>query len=143
VDQTTLVDEKVRDGKRLLDQFSETGFPVIAAGWIRETDRYYWHLYVVSPVVDTEGKGPAYRRIHPLLRQMPQPFSIAPLSEVKALGPHEPLAKAMLDLQRRYPGRSYFHFGGSQFGGVAVEVVYLYPSASVPDQTDGQASAAK
>jgi hypothetical protein len=143
VDSIPLVDEQIRDGKRLLDWFRETGFPVTAAGWIRETNRYYWHLYIASPVVEDEGKDAAYDRIGALMGQMPHPFSIRPLFDVMAIGPHAPFAEAMLDLQRRHPGRSYFHFGGSHIGVVEVEAMYVYLPVEVADQKDSQASAAK
>jgi hypothetical protein len=142
MDQTTLVDEQIADGKRLLDRFREAGFPVTIAGWIWASERGRWHLYVASPVVEDEGIGAAYLRIHALVRQMPQPFSIGPF-DVKAIRPKAPLAEAMLDLHRRHPGRSFFPFGGSQFGGVEVEGVYIYPPVALPDQTERQVPGVK
>jgi hypothetical protein len=136
MDQTTLVDEQIADGKRLLARLREAGFPVTAAAWIRESERWRWHLYIVSPVVEDQGIGTAYLRIHALVRQMPQPFSVGPF-DVMAVGPHEPKAKAILDLHRRHPGRSFLQFGGSQFGGVEVEAVYIYPPVAVSEQADG------
>jgi hypothetical protein len=125
-----------------VERLAEAGFPVTAAGWVGETERWYWHLYIVTPVVEDERIGSAYRRIHTLLRQMPQPFPLSTL-DVMAVGPHEPLGEALVDLQRRHPGRSYFHFGGSQLNGVEVEAVYLYPPVAVAKQTDGQVSGVK
>jgi hypothetical protein len=142
MDKTTLVDEQIADGKRLVDRLGEAGFPVTAAGWVRETERWRWHLYIVSPVVEDEGIGSAYRRIHTLVRQMPQPFTLGPF-DVMAIGPHEPLAEAMVDLHRRHPGRSSYHFGGSHFGDVEVEAVYSYPPVAVAEQPDGQVSGGK
>jgi len=73
---------------------------------------------------------------------MPQLFSIGPF-EVKAIGPHKPIAEVMLDLHRRHPRRSSYHFGGSQLGGVNIEGAYNYPPVAVADQTDGQVSGKK
>jgi len=142
MDQKTLVDEQIADGKRFLDLLGEAGFPLTAAGWVGESERWYWHLYIVSPVVEDQGIGTAYLRIHALLRQVPQPFSLGPF-DVKAIGPHEPLAEAILELQRRHPGRSFFHFGGSQLGGVEVEAIHFYPSVALAEQTDRQVSGVK
>jgi hypothetical protein len=130
MDQTPLVDEQIADGKRFLEQLGEAGFPVTAAAWIRETERWRPHLYLVSPVVEEQGIGNAYLRINTLVREMPQPSSIGPF-DIMLLGPDEPLAEVLLDLQRRYPGRSSFHFGGSHLGMVAIEDVYLYPPVAV------------
>lgn len=142
MDQTALVDEQIADGKRLLDRLGEAGFPVTAAGWVRESERGRWYLYLASPVVEHQGIGAAYRRIHTLVRQMPQPFSIGPF-EVKAVGPEEPIAEALLDLQRRHPGRSSFHYSGSQLGGVDIEGAYIYPVIAAADQTERQVSGVK
>ena len=142
MDQTPLVDEQIADGKRLLDRLREAGFPVTAAGWVRETERWRWHLYIVSPVVDEQGIGDAYLRIQMVVRQMPQPFSLGPF-DIMAVEPHQPLAEAILDLQRRHPGRSWFHFGGSHIGVVEIEAVYLYPPVAVADQTNRQGSGVK
>jgi hypothetical protein len=142
MDQIPLVEEQIADGRRFLARLGEVGFPVTAAAWVRETERWRPHLYVVTPLED-EGSGDAYVQLFALMRQMPQPFSLDPLFDVMALGRHEPLAEALLDLQRRHPGRSSFHFGGTQFGGVEVEDVYLYPPVAVADQTDREVSEAK
>jgi hypothetical protein len=130
MDQTPLVDEQIADGKRFLDRLGEAGFPVTAAGWVHETQRWRPHLCLVSPVVEDQGIGNAYRRVHTLVREMPQPCSIGPF-DLMVFGPDEPLAEALVDLQRRHPGRSSFHFGGSHLGGVEVESVYLYPPVAV------------
>jgi hypothetical protein len=142
MDQTPLVDEQIADGKRLLDRLAEAGFPVTVAAWVRETERWRWYLNIVSPVDEDQGIGSTYRRIHALLRQMPQPFPLSTL-DIMAVGPHKPLGEALIDLQRRHPGRSYFHFGGSHLGGVEIEAVYLYPPVAVAKQTDGQVSGVK
>jgi hypothetical protein len=136
VDQIPLVDEQIRDGKRLLERLRETGFPVMAAGWIRETNRYYWHLYIATPLVKDEGIDAAYPRIRDLIRHMPQPFSIESATEVVPIRPNEPFAKAMLDLKRRHPGKSYFHFGGSTIGVDEVEAMYVYLPGAGEDQKD-------
>jgi hypothetical protein len=130
MDQTTLVDEQIADGKRFLDWLGEAGFPVIAAGWVRESERWRWYLDIVSPVVEEQGIRNAYHRLNTLVREMPQPCSIGPL-DLMVFGPDEPLAEALLDLQHRHPGRSYFHLGGSNLRGVEIEAVYLYPPVEV------------
>ena len=101
MDQTPLVNEQIEDGKRLLDRLGEAGFAVTAAAWLRDSEHEHWYLYVISPVVEDQGRGAAYRRIHPLVRQMPPPFEIGPF-DVMAARPHEPIAERLLDLRRRH-----------------------------------------
>jgi hypothetical protein len=142
MDQTPLVDEPIADGKRFLNRLAEAGFPVLVTAWVRETERWRWHLYLVSPVVEGEDIRAAYRRTNTLIRQMAQPFSVGPF-DIMAVGPHEPMGEGLLDLQRRHPGQSWFPFGSTQFGPVEVEAVYLYPPVVDADQTNRPASGVK
>jgi hypothetical protein len=142
MDQTTLVDEQIADGKRFLNHLAEAGFPVLAAAWVRETERWRWHLYLVSPVAEGQGIRTAYRRLRTVMREMPQPFSLGPF-DIMAVEPHDPMGEALLDLQRRHLGRSWFPFGGSQFGAVEVEAVYLYPPVADAEQTNRPVSGVK
>jgi hypothetical protein len=142
MDQTALVDEQIEDGKRLLERLAEAGFAVTAAGWVKESERDRWYLYLVSPLVEEQGIRTAYGRIHPLVRQMPQPFEVGPF-DVKAVGPREPMAEAILDLHRRQRGRSPLRYGSFPFAHLNIEGVYLYPLAAAAEHTDGKAPSAK
>ncbi len=141
MDQATLVEEEIADGKRVLVRFGEAGIPVTAAAWILECDTGRWYLYIVSPVVEGQGIRATYRRVLSVFDQLPQPLSFGPF-KVRAFGPRESVAQAILDLQRRHPGRSFIHFGGSHLGEREIEAVYLYPPAGASGQQDGQTSAA-
>ena len=46
------------------------------------------------------------------------------------MSPNEanPLAKAAVAIQTRFPGRMATRFGGKTFGGINVDEVYIYPS---------------
>lgn len=46
----------------------------------------------------------------------------------KLIGADDPLAKAALDVGRRYPGRSATRVHGKAFDGLPVEEVALHPS---------------
>jgi hypothetical protein len=46
---------------------------------------------------------------------------------VKVVSTHDPVAKAILDIYRRFPGRIPPRFNGPVLGGVAVAEVYIYP----------------
>jgi hypothetical protein len=130
MDQTPLVAEEIADGKRFLDRLAEEGFPVTVAGWLRESDNGRWYLYIASPVVDHQGIRNAYGRINDLLHQMPQPFLVSHFG-IRAVGTYRPIVAAMLDLQRRNPGRSFFHIGGSFLGDREIDDAYLYPPVAV------------
>src|SRR5262245_54444717 len=104
MDQATLVDSQIQDGQKLIDRLIQEGFPVTAASWVKESESGRWYLYIATPVVPPQGGTlEAYRRLNAVKRQMPQPFWIG-LFRVKVVGARSPLAEAVRELHRRYPG---------------------------------------
>jgi hypothetical protein len=132
MDTDTLVEDLVDDGQKLVEELPQRGFEVMAAFWLKASEDDKWYFYIVSPVVDTEGLAQAYRRLHPLVRAMPQPFWIDPL-EIKLIGPSNPIAQDVLAIHSRAPGlrASPIRWGGKKLGNVSIEGAYLYPRPAV------------
>jgi hypothetical protein len=128
MDTNTLVENLIDDGRKLVEELPQHGFEVSAAFWLKASEDGKWYFYIVSPVVEAEGLVKAYRRLHPLVRKMPQPFWIDPL-EIKLIGPTHPIAQDVLAILSRAPGPrvSPIRWGGQKLGNVSVEGAYLYP----------------
>jgi hypothetical protein len=129
MDTSTLVEKLLDDGKTLIEMLPQKGFPVTAAFWVKPAENGEWLFYIASPVVEEQGGlSGAYRKLHPLIRQMPQPFWIDPL-EVKLIGPNNPVAKDVLNIHHRSPGPAVcpIRWAGTKLGNITVEGVYLYP----------------
>ena len=131
MDQVTVVEIQIEDAGRLLERLVQDGIPVSAACWLKTHDDGEWFLYIASPVVDKEGAFKAYRRVHTLARQMPHPFHVN-LFDIKLISPTSPVAKAALDLQRRYRGRGVVHhsYGTRGVGDLGLEEAFIYPPVS-------------
>jgi len=130
VDQGPLVAMQIEDGKRLVDRLLAEGVPVTAAGWIKEAESGFWFLYLVTPLVTEDGAmKAAYWRVNEVIRKLPQPWPY--LFAVKLLNPKHPVAEAMVELQRRYPGRPVipYGYGEDRMGDLSVDGAYLYPPA--------------
>ena len=127
MDTESLVDNLIDDGQKLAEEVSQRGFPVTAAFWLRASEDDRWYFYIVSPVVDKEGLAQAYRRLHPLVRGVPEPMWIDPL-EIKLIGPSNPIAQDVLAIHGRAPGPrvSPIRWGGKRLGNISVEGAYLY-----------------
>jgi hypothetical protein len=123
MDQSTLVERQIADGGKVVEEIVRSGFPVQASFWARENDSDRWHLYLVSPTAEEPRAG--YRRILPVVRKMPQPLWVEP-SELTLIEPTEPLAKAVLQLQRSHPGKLPGRFTGRWFGWTNIEEGYVY-----------------
>jgi hypothetical protein len=144
MDQVTLVEDQIDQGRKLVERLHRDGFDVTAACWVKEGESGRWYLYLASPTVDAEGKRNAYGRINATLRQMPQPFSIDPLA-IKVVRERSPIAEAVAGVHKRHPVGTPLHFHGTHFGGVDMEAIYVYPPTvmapvAAAEPTAGQAS---
>jgi len=128
MDTDTLVEKRIDDGRKLVDELAQSGFKATAAFWLKASDDGKWNFYLVSPVVDAGGLGKAYRLLHPLVRARPQPIWIDPL-EIKLIGPSNPSAREVLSIHSRIRGPhvSPLSWGGTKLGNMSIEGAYLYP----------------
>jgi hypothetical protein len=126
--ETMLVETHKADGKRLLERLIEDGFPVTAAAWFKEGVDGSWYLYVVTPAVEDGAKREAFGRIEETKRKLEEPFWIGP-GEIRLIAPSHRIAKAILELQRRYQGDRAIELGHgeTQLGGMTISGAYIYP----------------
>lgn len=125
MDQSTLVEEQIDDGRRIVERFAADGNPVDAAFWVKTAEDGLWFLYIVSDIIEREGPAAAYRTVHGSLQQLGKTWVSS--SEIKIIGPENPIAKDVLALMARYPGRMATRFGGKSLGYVAIEQAHIYP----------------
>src|SRR6266851_4590605 len=69
VDQGTLVEEQIGDGRRFVERFAADGNPVQAAFWVKTAEEGIWFLYVAAEIYDREGPAAAYRAVEASLRK--------------------------------------------------------------------------
>ncbi len=126
MDQITLVDKQIDDGRRFVERFAADSNPVRAAFWVKTAEEELWFLYVASDIIDRDGPAAAYRAVHASLRKLGDSWVAS--SEIKVVSPSSPIAKDVLAIMERYPGRLATHCGGKTLGSMVVEQVYIYPS---------------
>jgi len=119
------VDEKINDGRRFVEQFAADGNPVKAAFWVKAAEEDLWYLYVATEIVDRDGPAVAYRAVHASLRKLGESWISS--SEIKVVNPSNPIAKDVLAITARHPGRLATRFGGNTLGSMAVDQTYIYP----------------
>ncbi len=132
MDSSSLVIEQIDAGIRFVSEFAKSK-PVQAAFWLRASGDERWYLYIASDQIDDSNFDTAYGEVLRLARAAPDPW-LDPF-QVKVIGTGEPLARAVMNLARRYPGPMPIRYGGPRLGGVDVEGVYIYPlPAATPTQ---------
>ena len=65
--KTTLVEKDIEEGRKLLQTLDAAGIPVVAAYWLYELEWNRWRLVFATPLVETTGSTPIYRRIREML----------------------------------------------------------------------------
>jgi hypothetical protein len=125
MDQGALVMPQLDAGARLVNEFDKYA-PVRAAFWLKPRDEGEWYLYLASDQIDDSNFDVAYGEVLRLTGKTPTPW-LDPL-QVKVISADAPLAKAVLAILARYPGKVPTRYQGRELGGVPVEEVYIYPT---------------
>ncbi len=123
--QGPLVIDQIDAGARFLGEFEKYN-PVQNAFWLKESDEGEWSLYVASDKITDDNFDVAYGEVLRIAGELRDPL-FDPF-QLKLIGANDPLAKAALDIHRRYPGRVATHFNGKVFGDLEVQELYIYPS---------------
>jgi hypothetical protein len=124
VDQGTLVEIPVDDGRRFVTRFAADGNPVQAAFWAKTDEEGLWFLYVVSALYDSAGPAAAYRAVHESFQKLAKSSIFT--SQIKVIGPNNPIAKDVLVFTSRYPGR--YMSGTATVGSTTLDQVFIYPT---------------
>lgn len=125
MDQSALVGNEIQDGRRIIERFAADGNPVQAAFWVREADEESWRLYVVTDLVHREGLAAAYRALDASLRKLGQPGIFS--DQIRLESPDYPIAREVLALMKRYPGRSTV-WRAQEIETAAEDRIYIYPA---------------
>lgn len=125
MDQGSLVTQQIDAGARFVGEFDKYT-PVRVAFWLKGTDDNQWFLYVAGDRIDDSNFDVAYGEVIRLTAKMPDPW-LDPF-QIKVVGTNEPVAKAVLQIQEKYPpGKLPTRYHGRQLGDLSVEEVYIYP----------------
>ncbi len=124
MDQATLVDKQIEEGGQVIAELHRCGFDVTAACWLKSSEDSQWFFYIASTEVDRVGLVAAYRVVYLTIQRM-QHLWLDPF-EVKLIGGNNPIAKDIVDFQKRYPARIPTRFRGTRLGAVSVDEAYIY-----------------
>ena len=119
---------QVEAGEKFVKRF-EAIFPVKAAFWLKGSEDPRWYLYIVSEAINDTNSSLGYREVLGLARAAPD-FYIDPY-QLRVVGADNPVARAAIEIQERYPELRPMRYRGPQLGGVGTEEVYIYPSPVV------------
>ena len=96
-----------------------------AAWWLRSADDGERYLYVAIDGLDESNADLVYGEVLRITGEMKDHY-IDPF-RVKVVSTKDAVAKAIMDIYRRFPTRIPPRFDGRVLGGVAIAEVYIYP----------------
>jgi len=132
MDQDALVTEAIDAGAEFIAEFDKF-MPVEVALWLKPDASSQWYLYIASPRIRDVTLDQGYREVLRLAGRM-RNSDLDPL-QIKLIPSDAPLARAAVEMQRRYPGPRPTRLGRKYLGGVVAEEAYIYPptiASSVP-----------
>jgi hypothetical protein len=125
MDPAPLVMSEIEAGEEFIKRLNAYQ-PVRAACWLRPTEDSERYLYVAPEGLTDENIDAGYNEVLRVAREMKDHY-IDPF-RVRLIRTDHPVARAVLDIYRRYPGRIPTAYTGSwSFGGMAVTEAWIYP----------------
>lgn len=132
MDQNPLVNEQRDAGERVAEACLAAGVDVTAAFWAKPSEDGHWCFYLASRSVDERGIAAAYRAVLEAIRGMEPTAEMDTLADLKLIGVLNPIARDVLEIQRRFPAPLATHYRGSRLGNLAIEEAYLYRPSPAP-----------
>jgi hypothetical protein len=127
MDKAPLVIDEIEAGEAFIKRLHDYA-PVKAAWWLRNADDGERYLHVAIDGLNVNNADLAYAEVLRITREMKDHY-IDPF-RVRVVSTNDPMAKAIMDIYRRFPGRIPPRLNGPVLGGVAIAEVYVYPQLS-------------
>ena len=124
MDQVTLVNPQVKAGEWMLGEFAKC-YPVKAAYWLRSDEDEDWYLYLASDKINDTNFDIAYGEVLTIARKSQNPW-LNPF-RVKVVGMEDPIARAIAEVTKNYPGETPILLNGATFGNVWIDGAIVYP----------------
>jgi hypothetical protein len=133
MDTSTLVSEKINEGRNLARQLIADQVDVKGAAWVKSSLVGDWLFYILTKLVDEKGLREAYEAIRAALKRLPDPW--IGMSEIKPIGFENPIARDILAAGAQSSGNRPVPFLGQQLGGVPIDGAYIYPLSALSAPT--------
>jgi hypothetical protein len=124
MDQEPLVREQIDAARKFLDEL-EKHLLIQAAFWLKADEDSRWRLYVATDRVINGSTAAIYDLVGKVSDTIDDPNFDQ--FRVKPIGIKDPLARAALEMYRRYPTRIPIFRWGEPFGKTQAQGLYLYP----------------
>jgi len=125
MDQTPLVIDEIEAGKVLINRLNDR-FSVNAACWLRDDEGGGLYLYIAIDGLTVPKTDLVYDEVIRIANEVKDHYIDS--SSVKIIDPTDTIAKAVMEIYQRFPGRKPpTRSNGYGFGVNGVAELYIYP----------------
>ena|SRR2546422_937012 len=122
---STLVEQDITDGERVVKALDKSGLQVQSAFWYYYPETDKWLLFIATPTVDEEGPTGTYSRVQRTLAKI-SPEPALSLKDISVVSPNHELVQLLRTAIRTGPGTSHVRFSRNTINGVFIADALLY-----------------
>jgi hypothetical protein len=130
MDTELLVEDRLEDGRVLLQRLVNAGFKIDVAFWVKPGEDALWRLYIAPAGFSPEDQSGAHALVYATLDNIPD-TPISP-SDITLLGPASPAAKAAAELRDRSSTKTLRLHNDKRFDELFAKEAYIYPPIDSP-----------
>lgn len=125
-----LVDSRIDDGQRLIDQLLADGFEITGAFWAKE-DEGRWSLYFASPAFNDKKPGESFPAVYDSLSKVPG-STIELGLDIRLVNDRNPIAQDAIKIAGHPSPKDPIRYRGTRLGTLPIEDAYIYPRPAIP-----------
>jgi hypothetical protein len=125
VDKTTLVEDNIKNGKKLIESLDKTEFKVKAALWFYLVDSNEWRLMIASPFEDKHGTKEAYNFVREELIKLSIHLELG-LKDISIVSPKHKLINLLKRAIHTGSEISGIRFTSNVIDNVLIDDAYIY-----------------
>lgn len=125
VDKTTLVEQDIENGRKLIEALGRINFHIQTALWLYDSESQEWRLTIATPLVDEQGPRFAYTEIQTVLLSMMPPLPLS-LQNISVISAESKLSKSLKKAIRVPYGSQGMRLTRNVINSIYIEDAYIY-----------------
>ncbi len=130
MDTELLVEDRIEDGRVLLQSLVAVGFKIDVAFWVKPGEDASWRLYIAPAGFSPGDRSAAHSTVYVTLDNIPGTSISA--SDITLLDSASPAAKAAAELRDQTSTRPLRGYHDKRFGALFAKETYIYPPIDNP-----------
>ena len=130
MDTEVQVEDRIDDGRMLLEHLTTAGFQIAVAFWVKPREDGVWRLYIAPAGFSHGDRSGAHAKVYDILDQI-RDTTISPL-DITLLDPASAEAEAVAAIRVRTSTRPPRTYHVKKLGDLSATEAYIYPPIATP-----------